>query len=222
MLTDKRKATRTKTIRTEKFPLLIYQRYHKVNSPLSMMLILLGLALIGTTAIIRIVRSQLVSGDTSAVLGLGIVIFVFGVARYLLTWLPSRVAYVRCTPKGVRIQTPFMPVVFSYKRIADNRPTSLRDVYNPDKQKGMGRKMLQAVWGETVVVVDLKGYPMSKKWLRMFVGPYLLTPKGAGFVFLVKDWMGLNRQIAEYQEQWRARASKQNLPPAQRGYYSNR
>ncbi len=222
MLTDRLRASRTKTIKTERFPLLIYQRYHQVNRGLSIMLILLGLALVGTTAIIQIVRSQLVSGDTSAVLGLGMIIFVFGVARYLLTWLPSRVAYVRCTPKGIRIQTPFMPVVFSYKRIADHKPTSLRDVYSPAKQKGMGRKMLEAVWGETVVVVDLRGYPLSKKWLRMFVGPYLLTPKGTGFVFLVKDWMGLNRQIAEYQEQWRARASKQHLAPVQRSFYSNR
>ena len=221
MLTDKPRATRTKTIKTERFPLLIYQRYHQVNRGLSIMLILLGLALVGTTAIIRVVRSQLVSGDTGAVLALGMVIFVFGVARYLLTWLPSRVAYVRCTPKGVRIQTPFMPVVFSYKRIADNRPTSLRDVYSPDKQKGMGRKMLEAVWGETVVVVDLKGYPLSKKWLRMVTGPYLLTPQGTGFVFLVQDWMGLSRQLSDYQEQWRARTSK-SAPPAQRGFYGRR
>jgi hypothetical protein len=219
MLTDKPRTARTKTVKTKRFPLLIYQRYHQVNSGLSILLILLGLALVGTAVIIRVVHSPLVSGDTGTVLQLGMIIFVFGVARYLLTWLPSRVACVRCTPAGVKIQTPFMPVVFSYKRIADNKPTSLRDVYHPDTQKGMGRKMLQAVWGETVVVVDLKGYPLSKKWLRMFMGPYLLTPKGTGFVFLVKDWMGLNRQIADYTEKWRASRS---IPSAQRGFYSGR
>ena len=219
MLTDKPRAARAKTIKTERFPLLIYQRYHQVNRGLSILLILLGLALVGTAVIVQVVHSPLVSGDTGTVLQLGMIIFVFGVARYLLTWLPSRVAHVRCTPTGVKIQTPFMPVVFSYKRIADNKPTSLRDVYHPDTQKGMGRKMLQAVWGETVVVVDLKGYPLSKKWLRLFMGPYLLTPQGTGFVFLVKDWMGLNRQIADYQEKWRASRS---IPSAQRGFYSGR
>jgi len=219
MLTDRPRAARAKTIKTERFPLLIYQRYYQVNRGLSILLILLGLALIGMAVIIRVVHSPLVSGDTGAVSHLGMIIFVFGIARYLLTWLPSRVAHVRCTPAGVRIQTPFMPVVFSYKRIVDNKPMRLGDVYHPDKQKGMGRKMLQAVWGETVVVVDLKGYPLSKKWLRMLMGPYLLTPRGTGFVFLVQDWMGLNRQIADYQHKWRA---SKRIPSAQRGLYSGR
>ena len=221
MLTDKTRTRAPKSIKNVRFPLLIYQRYHKVNRGLSVILILLGLALVGTAIIIRVLRPQSVSGDTSAFLWLGIIFSFFGLARFLLTWLPSRVAYVQCTAKGVKVQTPFMPVIFSYKRITDNHPTNLRDVFSPDKQKGMGRKMLEDVWGETVIVVDLKGYPVSKKWLRMIVGPYLLTPKGTGFVFLVKDWMGLNRQINEYQERWRSRASSV-VPPAQRGFYSGR
>jgi extradiol dioxygenase family protein len=55
---------------------------------------------------------------------------------------------------------------------------------------------------------------VSKSLLRTVLGPYLLTPKGTGFVFLVKDWMALSRQLADYQEQWRARAS---TTTAQRG-----
>jgi hypothetical protein len=81
--------------------------------------------------------------------------------------------------------------------------------------------MLEDVWGQTVIVVDLKGYPASKPFLRTMLGPFLLTPKGTGFVFLVQDWMGLSRQLSDYQEQWRARTSK-SVPPAQRGFYGKR
>jgi hypothetical protein len=195
-------------MKTKKFPLLIYSRYHQVHRGLSVTFIVLGLVLAASAVLLRFIRPRIVTGDTGLLLLIGLAIFVFGLARYLLTWAFSRVAYVQCTSRNVKIQTPFVPVVFSYKRIADTRPTNLRDVFHPDKQKGFRRKMLEQVWGETVIVVDLKGYPMSKQWLRTIMGPFLLTPSGTGFVFLVKDWMGLNRQLAESLDQWRARTSK--------------
>jgi hypothetical protein len=195
-------------MKTKKFPLLIYSRYHQVHRGLSVTFIVLGLVLAASAVLLRFIRPRIVTGDTGLLLLIGLAIFVFGLARYLLTWAFSRVAYVQCTSRNVKIQTPFVPVVFSYKRIADTRPTNLRDVFRPDKQKGFRRKMLEQVWGETVIVVDLKGYPMSKQWLRTIMGPFLLTPSGTGFVFLVKDWMGLNRQLAESLDQWRARTSK--------------
>jgi hypothetical protein len=217
MLTDKPKTATHKT-KANKFPLLIYKRYHQVNRGLSILIMLASLLLIAAVILLRFIRPRALSGDSGLLLGGGAILFVFGLARYLLTAIFSRLAYVQCTPRNVKIQTPLMPVVFSYKRVSGTRPTALRDVFVPDKQKGLRRRMLEEVWGETVIVVDLKGYPMSKSWLRTLMGPLLLTPRGTGFVLLVKDWMGLNRQIADYQEQWRARTST-SVAPAQRGYY---
>lgn len=218
MLTDKRKSTTDKTTKVRKFSLVVYQRYHQVNRGLSTMIMVAGLLLIAAVILLRFFRPRVFSGDPGLLLLAGAIVFAFGLARYLLTAIFSRLAYVQCTPRNVKIQTPLMPVVFSYKRITGTRPTALRDVFIPEKQKGMRRRMLEEVWGETVIVVDLKGYPMSKRWLRTIMGPLLLTPNGTGFVLLVKDWMGLNRQLADYQEQWRARTSK-SVAPAQRGYY---
>jgi hypothetical protein len=202
----------------KKFPLLIYHRYHQVQRGMSFGLAALGMVLAVSGVLLRVIRPGAVSGDVWLLFWVGAVITVFGLARFLLTWAISRTAYVQCTPRNVKIQTPFMPVVFSYKRIAGSRPTTLRDVFPAEKQKGARRKMLEEVWGQTVIVVDLKGYPMSKSFLRTMLGPYLLTPRGTGFVFLVQDWMGLSRQLSDYQEQWRARTSK-SVPPAQRGFY---
>jgi len=184
-------------------------------------LVALGTVLAVSAVLLRVIRPGAVSGDVRLLLWTGVVFAVFGLARFLLTWAISRTAYVQCTPRNVKIQTPFVSVVFSYKRIAGSRPTNLRDVFPPEKQKGARRKMLEQVWGQTVIVVDLKGYPMSKSFLRTMLGPYLLTPQGTGFVFLVQDWMGLSRQLSDYQEQWRARTSK-SVPPAQRGFYGKR
>ena len=204
--------------KAKKFPLLIYRRYHQVQRGMSLGLIALGIVLAVSAVLLRAIRPGAVSGDVWLLFWIGVVIVAFGLARFLLTWAISRTAYVQCTPRNVKIQTPFVPVVFSYKRITDSHPTNLRDVFPPEKQKGARRKMLEEMWGQTVIVVGLKGYPASKSFLRTMLGPYLLMPKGAGFVFLVEDWMGLSRQLSDYQEQWRARTSK-SVPPAQRGFY---
>jgi Na+/melibiose symporter-like transporter len=197
-----------------KFPLLIYQRYHQVQRGRSVMWLFVGIVLAVVAALFGFLGSNLVGGDVWKLFWAGIVLAVFGLIRFLFTWVLSRIPYVQCTPRTVKIQTPFMPVVFSYKRIENTRPNNIHDVFPPQKQKGERKKMLETLWGETAIVVDLKGYPMSKSLLRTVLGPYLLTPKGTGFVFLVKDWMTLSRQLSDYQEQWRTRTS---TTAAQRG-----
>jgi len=190
-----------------KFPLLIYQRYHQVQRGRSVMWLFVGIVLAVVAALFGFLGPNLVSGDVWLLFWAGMVIAVFGLIRFLFTLVLSRIPYVQCTPRTVKIQTPFMPVVFSYKRIENTRPNNIHDVFPPQKQKGERKKMLETLWGETAIVVDLKGYPVSKSLLRTMLGPYLLTPKGTGFVFLVKDWMALSRQLADYQEQWRTRTS---------------
>ena len=190
-----------------KFPLLIYQRYHQVQRGRSVIWLIVGIVLAVVAALFGLLGPNLVSGDVWRLFWAGIVIAVFGLIRFLFTLILSRIPYVQCTPRNIKIQTPFMPVVFSYKRIENTRPNNIHDVFPPAKQKGERKKMLETLWGETAVVVDLKGYPVSKSLLRTVLGPYLLTPKGTGFVFLVKDWMALSRQLADYQEQWRTRTS---------------
>jgi hypothetical protein len=197
-----------------KFPLLIYQRYHQVQRGRSLMWLIAGIVLAMVSALFGLLGPNLVGGDVWLLFWAGMVIAAFGLVRFLFTLVLSRIPYVQCTPRTVKIQTPFMPVVFSYKRIENTRPNNIHDVFPPQKQKGERKKMLETLWGETAVVVDLKGYPVSKSLLRTVLGPYLLTPKGTGFVFLVKDWMALSRQLADYQEQWRTRTS---VSAAQRG-----
>lgn len=206
----------TKSTQPKRFPLLIYRRYHQLHRGVSLLLIALGIVLAVTAALIYLIRPRGIAGDPSPLWWAGVVIFGFGLARFVLTWAVSRVAYVQCTPRNVKIQTPFMPVVFSYSRVVATRPQNVGDIFPSRKQKGARRAMLEGLWGETVIVVDLKGYPMSRQLLRLVMGPFLLTPRGAGFVFLVKDWMGLNQQLAMYQEQWRERRARSR--PIQLGY----
>lgn len=209
----------SKTAKAKKFPLLVYHQYHQVHSGLSKILIAYGIVLAVSAVLLWFFRRRLIGDHVWLLLGFGAAFFGLGLARYLATWFISRIPYVQCTPRNVKIQTTLVPIVFSYKRIQATRPTELREFFPSNRQKGTGRRMLEGHWGETVIVVELNGYPMSKSILRFLTGPFLLTPRGTGFVFLVKDWMGLNRQLADGLDQWRRRTS---APSAQRGYDANR
>ncbi|MBL7062696.1 MAG: hypothetical protein ISS49_00625 [Anaerolineae bacterium] len=98
------------------------------------------------------------------------------------------------------------------------RPKTFAQVFDPAQEKAARRSWLHPYWGQTVLVVELVKYPMSKTWLRLWFSPYLLTPNGIGFVFLVEDWMTLSRQLDESRTSWamrrterRQRASAQRL-----------
>lgn len=135
------------------------------------------------------------------------------------TYLAPRLAWVQCRPDHLRIQTPFYPLVVSYGRIKGVRPQPLAQVFDPAGEKKARRRWLRPYWGRTTLVVDLSGYPVSKAWLRLWFSPYLLAPDTAGLVFLVKDWMGLSRQLDEFRSAWgMQRTARRRMALAERRY----
>ena len=117
-------------------------------------------------------------------------------------YLARRLAWVQCRPDHLRVQTPFYPLAVSYGRIKEVRPQAFAQVFDPAGEKGARRRWLRPYWGRTTLVVELSRYPMAKAWLRLWFSPYLMSPDGTGFVFLVKDWMGLSRQLEEFRYTW--------------------
>jgi hypothetical protein len=121
------------------------------------------------------------------------------------TYLARRLAWVQCRPNHLRIQTPLYPLVVSYSRIKGVRPQTFAQVFDPAGEKKARRRWLHPYWGRTALVLDLSKYPMARAWLRLWFSPYLLAPDFTGFVFLVKDWMALSRQLDDFRSDWEMR-----------------
>jgi hypothetical protein len=121
------------------------------------------------------------------------------------TYLARRLAWVQCRPNHLRIQTPLYPLVVSYSRIKGVRPQTFAQVFDPAREKKARRRWLHSYWGRTALVLDLSKYPMARAWLRLWFSPYLLAPDFTGFVFLVKDWMALSRQLDDFRSDWEMR-----------------
>jgi len=128
----------------------------------------------------------------------GAFLFVYGLAA-------RRLAYVRCFPTHFRIQTPFYPLVVSYRRVEGTRPVQVARVFNPDRDKAARRSWPERYWTMTAVAVDLRSFPVSERWLRLWFDRHLFTPERKGFLFLVEDWMELSRELDGFLAAYRAR-----------------
>ncbi len=122
--------------------------------------------------------------------------------------LSRRTAWVQCRANNLHIQSPIYPLVISYARIKEIRSQSFSQVFDPAKEKTASQHWLRPYWGQIVLVVKISKYPISKRWLRLWFSPYVMTPDTPGFVFLVDDWMALSRQIEDFRSAARTRRAK--------------
>jgi hypothetical protein len=112
-------------------------------------------------------------------------------------------AYVQARADYLRLATPLFALKISYRRIMSVHPAAIGKLFPIHEASWSERRFLEPYYGETAVVVELSGYPLSKKFLRIFLGSHTFLPHRVGFVFLVPDWMGLSTDIDTLQGKWR-------------------
>lgn len=125
----------------------------------------------------------------------------------LYGYFAPRVTHVRCEPTGLRLQGPLMPLLISYRRVEQTRPAQMAQIFDPQKDKRARRWPIR-YWNMTAVVVELKGFPVSRLWLRLWFDPHLFLSGKNGLVLLVEDWMGLSQQLDGALSTYRARRSR--------------
>jgi hypothetical protein len=94
------------------------------------------------------------------------------------------------------------PVAFSYQRIEMIRPVEFRSIFPPENEKNARRRLYKDMWGKTVVVITVKGYPIPLWWMQLWFHPYLLHPKESAIVLPVDDWMSLSRRLDTLRTTW--------------------
>lgn len=128
-------------------------------------------------------------------------VIVLGMA--LMGLILRSFAYVQARSDHLRLATPLFSLKISYRRIKSVHPAALAKLYPIHDASWSERRFLEPYYGETAVVVELSGYPLSKKFLRLFLGSYTFLPHNTGFVFVVPDWMGLSTEIDTLHGKWR-------------------
>ena len=133
---------------------------------------------------------------------LALIIAIAGGLIVIYTLLASH-ANVQCESNRLVIHAPLMIVAVSYARIVLTRPVEFRSIFPPQEEKPARSRIYHMLYGKTVPIVDLKGYPLPKWWLRLWLHPYLLHPKETALVVPVEEWMSFTRTLDSLRTRWR-------------------
>lgn len=113
----------------------------------------------------------------------------------LLFIVLKQFAYVRPFPTYLKVVTPFMRINISYKRIRRTMPTEMHHLFPRKILSGWMQDIFAPLANKTALVIELSGYPISPKLLRMFLSRFFFKDKSPHLVILVKDWMMLSAEL---------------------------
>lgn len=182
----------------KRFPLLIYNRLGRRWTRLGLLLTLLAAALLLLlTLVLHVEFSTWLRYLVPLPILAGLALLAYGL-------LISRVCYVQCTARSLRIQASIYHLLISYRRIKAVRPVQLSRLFDPQKEKAARRLWPNKYWSMTALVVELSKFPVSERWLRLWLDRYLFWQEGTGLVLLVEDWMGLSQQLDSARSAYRA------------------
>jgi hypothetical protein len=185
----------------KKHPLLVYRTRFRRNLGLFFFAALAVLALFGA---IRLLPAETwVNVPWVYHLIVGVLLLVIAGVRFIAT----RVPYVQCSERNIKIRAPLYQVVFSYKRVQETRPNTLFHVFEKGGLSRGERKFVtdDRYGGQTAVIVEMSSWPMSVRSMRFWLGNLVFSADNRALVLWVDDWMDLNREISDYKDRWRAR-----------------
>ena len=123
-----------------------------------------------------------------------------GLTIYAL--LARHMTYVQAHPHSLRIKAPFFRLIISYGRINLVRPTPFKVQFPPETLSWTQRRLASALYGNTALVVEVRDYPMQRRFLAMMLNRFLLSDQVTGFTLLVEDWLQLSNEIEGARAAW--------------------
>jgi len=137
-----------------------------------------------------------------------IVTTVIGVFAYLARGM----GYVQALDTHFVIGTPFFRFRTPYGRVRNISTTEFFRVVDRKTLSWANYNYLKPYFGNTVVVVSLRRFPVSPGILQLFFQKHLIKPKQKTIILLVPNWMSLSVELdsrySEYRQ--RVRAKKKN------------
>ncbi|MEA3350491.1 MAG: hypothetical protein U9Q82_07720 [Chloroflexota bacterium] len=123
----------------------------------------------------------------------------------LFAFFLRKMSYVQPYRSHFRLTTPFLRLKIAYRRIRSIHPVDMTQLFPPSEQGWAQRRFLTPLYGKTGVAVELRGYPLPRLLLRLFLPHQFFLPQVTGFVLLVEDWMKLSIELDARIGAWQSR-----------------
>lgn len=132
-------------------------------------------------------------------------LFILAAASFALSafaFVGRYLAFVQARDRYLVLATPFLRLHVGYARIYSVRPTLIQQLFTPQRLSWANRCFLEPFYGKTVLVMDLRGYPLNPALLKLFFPKVMFSPTRVGLVLLAADWMGLSTDIDSFYGAW--------------------
>lgn len=126
------------------------------------------------------------------------VALVISLFAFFSRWM----AYTQAHHDHLSIVTPFLNLKIAYRRMLSIHPSLLQQVYPKDSASWSETSFLEPFYGKTVIVVEVRNYPMDPRLLRFFLSRYMFSPLSPGFVLLVPDWIKFSTELDTLHGNW--------------------
>ncbi len=78
----------------------------------------------------------------------------------------------------------------------------MQHLFPVSRYKGLRQRLLRPLANETAIVLDLKGWPLPRWMLNLFLSPFFFPDKSARLALLVPKWMDFSMDMDNFRSNW--------------------
>jgi hypothetical protein len=130
----------------------------------------------------------------------GVGAFAVFLAIFLVTVRKS--AYVQPFDNHLRLVTPFLRMNISYRRFIQASSAEMGRLFSLEDLKGLKRDFLRPLAKHTVIVLELKGWPLPRRALNLFLSPFFFPDRTSRLALLVPDWIRFSTELESFRSAW--------------------
>jgi hypothetical protein len=111
-------------------------------------------------------------------------------------------AYVQPCSTHLHLVTPFLRMNISYRRFIQASSADMGRLFPLDNLKGRKRAFLRPLSGLTAILLELKGWPLPRGVLELFLSPYFFPDRTTRLALLVPDWIRFSTELESFRGTW--------------------
>lgn len=127
---------------------------------------------------------------------------VFALLLGIFLMIVRKSAYVQPFDNHLRLVTPFMRMNISYRRFIQTYSAKMARLFPLEDLKGQKRAFIRQLADHTTLVLELKGWPLPRWALSLFLSPFFFPDTTSRLALLVPDWIGFSTELESFRSAW--------------------
>jgi hypothetical protein len=116
--------------------------------------------------------------------------------------LISRSAYVQPFDNHLLVATPFLHMNISYRRFIQASSAEVGRLFSVEDLKGRKREFLRPFAKQTAIVLELRGWPLPRWLLQLFLSSFFFPDTTARLALIVPDWIRFSTEMESFRSAW--------------------